>query len=436
MHQIFRVRVILVISFCVVVANANRANAQEAARKLDPAQKIATAVVSSGKFDRKNSVIETTMILDGAGLRDVILVDSKGDRIPGQIINPGVFAIAKPRQKILTFVIPELKAGEYRRFDIFRSDSNSQPAFQWHDDASTQSELQFDGKGVLRYMYEALDDATPQRRQETYKTYHHVFSPDGDELLTKGPGGLYPHHRGIYYGFNRITYDGKEADTWHCGGGESQRQSADPINIAGNVFGRDLNAISWHGRDGEPFAAETRQLTAFKIGSNTLIEFESLLQATGPKIKLDGDPQHAGVQFRASQRVADETKMKTIYVRPDGVGRLGGFRNWSNKPNENESNKKHVNLPFNAMCFYIGQKRYTCCYVDDPKNPKPARFSERDYGRFGSYFTHELTKDKPLYVNYRFWVQEGEMTVEQCEQLALDITHPAKAKVEKFNGKR
>ena len=390
---------------------------------------IATVVVEAGKLDRQNCVVNSHIDADLVpGLDTVTLVDANGNRLQGQISAPDAFAGVDPqKKKTLTFIIPQLKATEMRRFKVFRTGLNATPSFNWHNDASTQAELHYGNQAVLRYMYEAMDDATAERRQQTYKTYHHVFSPDGTALLTKGPGGLYPHHRGIFYGFNRISYDGKSADTWHCRGGACQRQAADPINIAGPVFGRDINQISWHGKDGAPFADEIRRLTAYKIGGNTLIQFDSKLHSTGPDIKLDGDPQHAGVQFRASQRVADESKDKTFYIRPDGVGRLAGFRNWSNKPNESDANKNHINLPFNAMCFTVGGKQYTCCYVDHPNNPKPARFSERNYGRFGSYFEHRVTKEQPLKVKYRFWIQEGEMTVEQCQSIANDFENPVVA---------
>ena len=51
-----------------------------------------------------------------------------------------------------------------------------------------------------------------------------------------------------------------------------------------------------------------------------------------------------------------------------------------------------------------------------------ARGSERVYGRIGSYFEYDLTADKPLRVQYRLWLQEGEMTVEQCEALSRAFT--------------
>ena len=62
------------------------------------------------------------------------------------------------------------------------------------------------------------------------------------------------------------------------------------------------------------------------------------------------------------------------------------------------------------MSFVVGGKRYTAAYLDRPTNPKEARFSERTYGRVGSYFVTTVTKEKPLVVAYRVWLQEGEMT--------------------------
>jgi hypothetical protein len=61
------------------------------------------------------------------------------------------------------------------------------------------------------------------------------------------------------------------------------------------------------------------------------------------------------------------------------------------------------------MSFVLGGKRYTFAYLDHPRNPKEARFSERDFGRFDSNFEYTLEKDKPLTVHYRLWLQEGLM---------------------------
>ena len=104
-------------------------------------------------------------------------------------------------------------------------------------------------------------------------------------------------------------------------------------------------------------------------------------------------------------------------MRPDGKGEPGKFRNWPN-------DKDHVNLAWHAQSFVIDETRYTCCYLDRPDNPKEARFSERDYGRFGSYFEYTVSESNPLYLNYRIWLQEGEMTVEQVERYSKDFVSP------------
>ena len=148
-----------------------------------------------------------------------------------------------------------------------------------------------------------------------------------------------------------------------------------------------------------------------------MVEFATKLETKVGDIKLDGDPQHAGFQFRGSQHIPDKTKDLTYYVRPDGKGEPGKFRNWP-------ANKDHVNLPWHAQSFVIDDVRYTCCYLDRPDNPKEARFSERDYGRFGSYFEYTVTESNPLQLNYRIWLQEGELSVDQIDRYSKDFVSP------------
>ena len=225
-------------------------------------------------------------------------------------------------------------------------------------------------------------------------------------------------HRGIYYGFNRISYgDGQEADTWHCNKGESQQHTKLLASGGDEERGWHRVAIDWHGQDGQVFAKEKRELAVSCPQDNIQVDFISTLESTiDGVIHLDGDPQHAGFQFRATDQVAKKTKDQTYYLRTDGKGKPGATRNWNHdKPNA-PLNEQCTNRPWNAMSFVVAGKRYTALYIDHPSNPKPAHYSERDYGRFGSYFVHDLKPDEALVVRYRIWLQEGEMTVDQCTQ--------------------
>jgi len=366
--------------------------------------------VEAGKHDRKNVPVRvpakvapgTLLILDEAS-------------------NKGYWGQAVLGE--LSFVLPELKAGKSVTLKAgYLKDSPSPKGFVWHDKSGDHTELSFDTRPVLRYMYKPLDDSSKEAREQTYKVFHHLFDPAGQRLVTKGSGGRYTHHRGIFYGFNNSTYGtGKKVDIWHCPVAHQAHEKFVSVQ-EGPVLGRHVVQIAWHGVGKEVFAREERELTVYNVPGGTLVEFASRLSPVLAPIKLDGDPQHAGFHFRADNEVADKTAKQTIFVRPDGAGKPGETRNWPGQ-------KDHANLPWDAMSFVLGEKRYTVAYLDRPQNPKEARFSERDYGRFGSYFVHTLEEGKTLDVRYRLWLQEGEMKPEEVAAKSADFLDPPKVTV-------
>ena len=108
-------------------------------------------------------------------------------------------------------------------------------------------------------------------------------------------------------------------------------------------------------------------------------------------------------------------------MRTDGKGEIGETRNWDAAKADDPISAESVDRPWNAMSFLVAGERYTVLYLDHPTNPKPARYSERAYGRFGSYFVFDVTKEVPLNVKYRLWVQAGEMTVDECNELSAEF---------------
>ena len=190
------------------------------------------------------------------------------------------------------------------------------------------------------------------------------------------------------------------------------------------MFGRQRSAISWHGKDGKTFATEEREVTVYTAPGGTLIDWSTVLSTKLDKVRLDGDPQHAGLPLPGRQEVPKNGKENTYYLRPDGKGKTGDTRNWDAKGKDREDGEPAVE----RVSFVIGGKRYTVLRINHPDNPKETRGSERDYGRFGDYFEYDLTPDKPLKLKYRVWVQEGEMTVEQCSALAAAFVSRPRSK--------
>jgi hypothetical protein len=390
-----------------------------------PAAPTFSLQIADGKEDVKNAIVcfPLPSTSGGAVERFIPVVTAPdGKTLLGQVGPARLLGEQKGRE--LSILVPELKAGQKLNLKIdLNGKQNGEKVFSWGE-ADGLEQLSFDGKPVLRYFHKPFDatlSALVKGKPDTttnptIKPYHHLFLADGKTIITNSNDGMYSHHRGIFYGFNNISYDGKKADVWHCRTGEHTDHEKVLAAAAGPLFGRHTLQISWHGQDGKVFANEQRELTVYHIDGGTMIDFASELTTPLDKVHLDGDPQHAGFHFRASAAMEKNPK-ETVFVRPDGVGKPGEERNWDPK-----TKMGPVNLPWDAMCFMFEGKRYTVVYLDHPDNPKEARDSERCYGRIGSYFVYDLTKDKPLKVRYRLWFQDGEPTVEQCETLSKAFT--------------
>jgi hypothetical protein len=301
----------------------------------------------------------------------------------------------------------------------------SADGYRWVDEPGQHRDLYRGDRPVLRYVYEALDSTSAAARERTYKPFHHLFDFSGTGLLTKGPGGRFTHHRGLFYGFSRNRYtrpDGStgRADTWHSSGQAYQEHIEFLEQQADDEGARLRTAIGWYGERGERFAREERELgIRHDAAGQLIVDFRSTLSTRFPEVVCDGDAQHAGFQFRAHNEVADSTAAQTYYLRPDGMAAPGATRNPANDPSaDRPEDALCMNEPFKGMSFVVGGARYTVAYLDHSENPKPAWYSERDYGRFGSYFVAALTPDQPLTVRYRLVVRKGEMTLDEIARWA------------------
>lgn len=380
--------------------------------------------VTGGPADASQVVVSTPLPLAASVIPNAVTLPD-GTHAAAQVVPPAL--ADKEKGSRLTFVLPTLKAGE--TVAVLPTTLNyvkAPPTFQFSQKAGLTN-VAFDGRSVLQFFAPRHDE---KDHYYTFKPFHHVFDPTGKVLLTNGSAkdpkdGTFPHHRGLFFAWNKISYgDKKSADVWHGTNKVFAEAVALKGMVGGEVLGRHLAQITWNGPDGATFANEERELTAYATKGGTLIDFASVVRTELPSVKLDGDPQHAGFHFRANMEVALKNAKQTYYLRPDGKGELGATRNWDPKAKD----PKTINLPWDACSFVIGGKRYTVLRVAHPDNPGEARGSERDYGRFGDYFEYEITPEKPLRVRYRVWAQEGEMTVAEAAAIAAAFRSPVAVK--------
>ena len=252
-------------------------------------------------------------------------------------------------------------------------------------------------------MTPTYDPSTDATKDETYKVYTQVYDFAGASPITKGPGGKYTHHRGLFIGWKDTIVNGTDFDTWHmpnC----TQRHIAwlEQKGDAGSAS--QLEEIHWVDENAKPFIKEFRMI-AVKPGENgtRVIDFISTLHSLAGTIQLKGDLQHAGMQIRLANEVS-EHEGTTQYILPEGAQELkddtvvGGW--WVTCSAE------------------IGGKRYWIEHMTAPDllTGIPV-YSIRRYARFGSFFEPALEEGKPLVLRFRIVVSESELTKEQSAAL-------------------
>ena len=260
----------------------------------------------------------------------------------------------------------------------------------------------------------------PAKHGDTFKTFHHVYGFHGEGMLTKGPGGLYPHHRGLFLGWSKTTTAGKEMDSWHGTNGSSSRhvKYLPEREIVGAEKAQRASVTEWTESDGTVLVRDTREVTAyFPAPGKLYLDWTiTIASATGQEVSLDGDPQHAGFQFRADSLI-------TTFEYMGPADKTGTGDVWTMK----DANSWAVNK------FSLKGHGYAVMQMDHPKNPRPVVVSHRDYGRFGHYFTAKIPADKPLTIYFRTLVWDTDLnpapTLEQAQALYNEF-----AKVDPLTG--
>jgi len=285
-----------------------------------------------------------------------------------------------------------LEAAEKRRYRLTLAEAPGERAIESFRivDGEGFRDLLRGETPVSRHMI-ALD-LGHARREETYKPYLHISGFHGEGFITKGPGGKYTHHRGVFLGWNKTTAEGKTWDFWHCPN-VHQRHSrflADREAL-GPVFGRVASLTDWVAEPvGKSVGRDRREITAWwQPPGQLLVDLDVAVETLAGDMHLDGDPQHAGLQFRAAQEVAEREK-ETVYVLSEGAVQ--------------EKNDVVTHCAWAACLFKIQGKPYAVMHMSHPADSAGTVYSTRAYGRFGAFAPHDVKPDRPLRLRYRLLI--------------------------------
>ena len=264
----------------------------------------------------------------------------------------------------------------------------------------TGIDLEIDGLRWLRTMTTPLDTSSEANRVATYKVYTHVYDFEGNEPITKGVGGKYTHHRGLFIGWNHTRTGDGRFDTWHMKDCYQAYAGAIPADSPDTQAFR----VEWRKKDGTPLIDEVRTLRARPADNGLrIIDFSSQLLSKAGAIQLRGDLHHAGMQIRMADEVTGHEET-TDYILPEGAVEKSG---------------DEVPEAWWVCCSVeVAGKRYWIIHMTPPDHPTGIPvYSIRRYARFGAFFEPDLKKDTPLDLKFRILLSEKELDRDACQAL-------------------
>jgi len=274
---------------------------------------------------------------------------------------------------------------------LFISASVTASDFSITENKGKNIEVSYKGKALLRFMTER-DASTKEKDHETYKVYTHIIDPldpQGKRVITKGAGGQFTHHRGIFVGF-KVKAAKHNADLWHMKGKARNNYKKILKQNTSDKSAELTVEVDWV--DGETvLIKEERSFIIHAPESNGafLIDLKTKLTAVEDKATVGGDREHGGCHFRATHDVAKNKSAK--YIIPAG-----------------KDVKKSKDIPWTAMTFKIGEQDYYVQHMTDPKANQWQYSAYRNYGRFGSYPTaRTVSKGESLNYRFGFYISPG-----------------------------
>ncbi|MDD4107602.1 MAG: PmoA family protein [Prolixibacteraceae bacterium] len=315
---------------------------------------------------------------------------------------PGQVTVSPDGSHKLWWIIPETNKDRSVKWKatLQKSSEAGTPAFRWEDTPGRHLDLVLNNKKVFRYEYE-LDSVFKKGETLTAhnRVFYHIYDLEGKDFITNGPEeGVWSHHRGIMIGWRKVDFRDQQLSFWGMEDLTVQKHIKFTRLTAGPVVSVVESLIQWNDSTGTTIIEEIRTATIYNQPppAIALLDFSSTMKAVAGPVKLDGDPEHAGVQFRAHNDVAEGL--------PGSVKPTFWFHQ------DNIDPKNDYDLPWAGVTYGLRNKMYSVADLNHPANPGPGIWSAyRDYARFGPYFKYELGANETLTVNYRFWFSESDM---------------------------
>ena len=377
--------------------------------------------VSAGQFDRSNTVVSFEFKGAKQG-RTYYLVDDKGAgaTIPLQVDGDTA-----------SFVIPELKAGQQKKFRL-KTEPSKAPRPNTNVELNlvkNHLDIKVRGRSVLSFVAEPSGLPSPEIKPIFLRGgyIHPVFTPSGKLVTDDYPVDHY-HHHGIWFAWTKTEFEGKHPDFWNMGDG------------TGRVEFVKLGK-TWSGPVHAGFTSMQKYVALTGAAPKTALNEEwdvRVYDAGG------APPGYFVFDIVATQECASSSPLILDEYRYGGMG-VRGHRDWKDKAKVNfltseGKTRADGNATRGRWCHIGGPvdgRLVGLAILDHPSNfraPNPMRINPDDpffnyapsqMGRF------QIDPGQKFVLRYRYVVADGPPDPKQLDRLWNDYANPPQVRVER-----
>jgi hypothetical protein len=402
----FKTLLLIIVAVIALVTNG----------ELSAAKRQASVSVAAGDHDRYETVVSFALPAEFKG-DSYALRDASGQLIPLQIDS----------ERNATFVLPALKAGQAKKYQIVAGGSKAKNAV---DVTRKTDGLDFKiaGRNVFTFVTTPAGlpskDIKPVFLRGGY--IHPVFTPSGRLVTDDYPSDHY-HHHGIWFAWTKTEFDGAHPDFWNVGDGTGR------VDFAG-VDG------AWSGQVYAGFKSRQQYVALSGKAPKTALneQWDVRVYNAG-----QGAKRYFLFDIVATQQCASASPLILEEYRYGGMG-VRGHSNWRDKSKvsflTSEGKTRESGNATKArwihMSGMVDDQTVGIAVLDHPGNfrsPQPLRihpddpyfnFAPSQFGRF------EIKPGEKYVVRYRYVVRDGSPDKVELDRLWRDYATPPQVSVE------
>lgn len=374
--------------------------------------------VHAGDIDRVDTVVAFLTDPASAGSYPELAAADGGNTLPLQIRPDGRAC----------FIVPELKAGQSRTFNVLLVKLASAPP----DKATaTQKEgaivVQVGGSDVLVYRGEKTPLPEGYEPQFARGGYIHPLTTPAGVATTDDYPPNHKHHHGVWAPWTKTEFEGRKPDFWNMG---AKTGTVEFVSFGRIWSGRVAAGFTTTHRfidltakpDPKPVLNEIWQVDVYATGGESarfrMFDLQSTQTTAGSSPLLLPKYHYGGMGLRGHRQFDGEPNSQ--FLTSEGKGRKDG----------NDSRARWV-LQWGKV---DGKKVFNAvlCSPENFRFPQPVRLHPKEpFACFAPQMLGDMAIEpgKPYVMKYRYIVGDGEPDPKLIDRLWQDFANPVKVEV-------